>query len=260
MKRTLGRIRRWLGWLALTLGLLLIGPLIMLAGPQIELDSHWASADRSPAGLAPAPAATPEAVVQIYAARAFNWRGAFGVHTWIATKAAGAPHYRIYQVTRWSRPTVSKRRGSPDRAWFGNPPWLLADYRGDVAARMILHIEEAVAAYPLAERYRAWPGPNSNTFVAWVVRQVPGLRVQLPPLAVGKDYLVDGPLAEAPSDSGYQLALGGLIGVLVALEEGLEINLLGLTLGVDFAEPALALPGIGRVGLPQPIMGNAPTP
>ncbi|SDM07734.1 Protein of unknown function [Modicisalibacter muralis] len=258
MRRSNGRVLRGLGLLALTLVLLLAGPLFMLAGPRIDLGSHWASADRSSAGLAPLPERTPEAVIQIYAARAFNWRGAFGVHTWIATKPAGASSYRVHQVTRWSY-SASTQRSAPDRAWFGNSPWLLADYRGAAAARMIPLINDAAAAYPLAGRYRVWPGPNSNTFVAWVVRQVPGLRVQLPALAVGKDYLIDGPFAAAPSGSGYQFAVGGVIGILVALEEGIELNLLGLTLGVDFTKPALKLPGIGRVGFPQSVMGTVMT-
>ncbi len=35
---------------------------------------------------------------------------------------------------------------------------------------------------------------------------------------------------------------------MVAREEGIEVNLLGLTLGIDFAGPALKLPGLGRLG------------
>ena len=44
----------------------------------------WRTASREPAGLAPDPAITHEAVVQVYCARAVSWRGWFGVHTWIA--------------------------------------------------------------------------------------------------------------------------------------------------------------------------------
>ena len=43
--------------------------------------------------------------------------------------------------------------------------------------------------YPYADSYRVWPGPNSNTFTAFVLREVPELRVDLPPTAIGKDYL-----------------------------------------------------------------------
>jgi hypothetical protein len=31
-----------------------------------------------------------------------------------------------------------------------------------------------------------------NTFVAWVIRQAPGLNAALPNIAIGKDYLADG--------------------------------------------------------------------
>ncbi|RAR57043.1 uncharacterized protein DUF3750 [Onishia taeanensis] len=236
--------------------LLLAGPLWMLAGERVDLDTHWSDADRRPAGLAPAPAVTPEAVVQVYAARAYSWRGAFAVHTWIATKAAGAEGYRRHQVLSWRRPTVVSQWGPPDRAWYGNPPRLLADYRGASAAKLIPRIETAVARYPAPDRYRAWPGPNSNTFIAWIVREVPGLEVTLPAHALGKDYLFDGVLADAPSGSGYQLALGGLVGVLLARDEGLEVNLLGLTLGIDLWPPALKLPGIGRLGAAEPVQGD----
>ncbi|SHF76016.1 Protein of unknown function [Modicisalibacter ilicicola DSM 19980] len=238
------------------LTLLLAGPMLMLTSPRVDLDSHWATADRSPTRLAPHPDRVRDAVVQVYAARAFNWRGAFAVHTWIATKVANAPYYQVHEVTRWYRSTTTTHRQSPDRAWYGSAPWLLADYRGEMAARMIPGIIAAVADYPGAMEYDVWPGPNSNTFVAWVVRRVPELRVHLPAIAVGKDYLPEGVLAKAPSGSGYQLSLGGVFGWVVALEEGIELNLLGLTLGIDLTYPALKLPGIGRVGFAEPVMGN----
>ena len=55
-------------------------------------------------------------------------------------------------------------------------------------------------------------------------------------------------IGHAPSGSGVQLSLYGLLGVIVAPEEGMEFNVLGLSLGVDVAQPALRLPGLGRVG------------
>ncbi|WP_280540745.1 DUF3750 domain-containing protein [Chromohalobacter sp. 11-W] len=235
--------------LAIVLALLLAGPAYMLASQRVALGGVWSQADRSSVGLAPAPSTHPEALVQVYAARAFDWRGAFGVHTWIATKPAGATHYQVHQVLGWRRPTVSSRPDVPDRAWYGSAPTLLTELRGKSAKRAIPEIREAVAAYPVTDRYRVWPGPNSNTFVAWVVRRVPGLRVDFPPTAVGKDYLLDTIVAEAPSGTGYQVSLGGLLGLTVAYDEGIEWQLLGLTLGVDITRPALKLPGIGRLGM-----------
>src|SRR5690606_20136220 len=111
----------------------------------------------------------------------------------------------------------------------------------------------AVADYPWPDRYRVWPGPNSNTFIAHIAREVPELRVDLPPTAIGKDFL--GPttfLAPTPSGTGWQVSLYGLLGAAVALEEGVEFNLLGLSVGVDVNDLALRLPGIGRVGRVTP--------
>ena len=105
-------------------------------------------------------------------------------------------------------------------------------------------------ACPTPHEYRAWPGPNSNTFTAYIARQAPELGLDLPSNAVGKDFLPGGALfATAPSGSGFQVSLYGLAGVLLAVDEGFELNLLGLSIGLDATVPALKLPAIGRVGL-----------
>ena len=64
----------------------------------------WRLAHRRqrPVGLAPDPATHPEAIVQVYAGRAFSWRGAFAVHTWLAAKPKGADAYTRYEVIGWN--------------------------------------------------------------------------------------------------------------------------------------------------------------
>ncbi|SBR49118.1 DUF3750 domain-containing protein [Halomonas sp. HL-93] len=256
MKKTLALLGRWIAVSILLLGVLLAGPVWMLASDQIVTDGHWSALDRSSADIAPSPEDVSEAVVQVYAARAYNWRGAFGVHIWIATKSQNADHYRLHQVLSWRRPTVVSSTDTPDRSWFGNPPELLADYRGEQAQQMIPQIADAASRFPYADLYRVWPGPNSNSFIAWIAREVPSLKVALPVTAVGKDYLFDGVVAPVPSGTGYQLSLGGVVGLLVALEEGIEVNILGLGVGIDVMRPALKLPGIARLGMPAKVMGN----
>jgi hypothetical protein len=152
-------------------------------------------------------------------------------------------------------------QGVPDRYWFGARPRLIAELRGPAAARAIPRIAAAVAAYPYKASYRTWPGPNSNTFVAYVLRQVPELGADLPPTAIGKDYL-PGPgfVARTPSGGGMQISLFGLAGVLVSKAEGIELNLLGLSFGVDPGELALRLPGIGKLGLNVRDARGAPAP
>ncbi len=252
--------RRLTRALLVVITMLVSGPLLVGARGDINFDADWRTADRSSAGIAPPAASTPEAVVQVYAARAFHWRGLFGVHTWVATKAAGAGSYTVHEVLGWKQAragtVVESRADLPDRSWYDADPWLVRDIRGPAAAALIPQIEAAVASYPHAQRYRIWPGPNSNTFVAWIAREVPALGVSLPPTAIGKDYLGEGRwFGPAPSGTGYQLSCGGWFGALVARREGIEFNVLGLVLGVDLLRPALKLPGLGRVGLAEDIAG-----
>jgi hypothetical protein len=145
-------------------------------------------------------------------------------------------------------------RAGPDDQWFGARPELLVDARGAGVDALVTKVEAAVAAYPYPTTYRTWPGPNSNTFIAWIGQQVPELRLHLPPTAIGKDFLPHGlPAALTPSHRGVQVSLLGLAGVLAGVDEGLEVNLLGLTFGVDVLAPALKLPVAGRVGVsPSP--------
>lgn len=234
--------------------ILLAGPMLVVSCGEIRLGRDWRTADRSSTGVAPDPAITREAVIQVYSARAFNWRGMFAVHTWIATKGENANGYTVHQVVGWRQlrglPVLASGPGIPDRSWFGSPPRVIAEIRGDKAETLIPQIQMAVATYPYPERYTTWPGPNSNTFVAHVAREVPELRLELPTTAIGKDYLSNGKLtARAPSGTGYQISLFGLVGVTAATKEGLELNLLGLAFGIDPESLAVKLPGLGNVGL-----------
>ncbi len=229
-------------------------PLYTVLSGQAPLGRDYRTADRSSAGIAPLAETTPEAVVQVYAARALNWRGIFGVHTWIATKPENAKEYTVHQVIGWRRyrnlPVLASAPGIPDGRWFGNEPELLAELRGEAAAKAIAKITDAVATYPYPNDYRLWPGPNSNTFMAYVGRQVPELELDLPVTAIGKDYPINGSVIDrAPSGTGYQLSMLGLLGLTLARDEGLELNLLGLSFGIDFSKPAIKLPFIGRLGL-----------
>ena len=114
---------------------------------------------------------------------------------------------------------------------------------------MIQKIRDAVASYP-PQDYRAWPGPNSNTFTDYIARSVPELGLGLPANAIGKDFLPGGAVYDvAPSGTGFQISLFGMAGLLVAATEGLELNLLGATIGFDFKAPALKPPAIGRLGI-----------
>lgn len=219
--------------------------------------SDWRTARRDSTGQAPDAGSTPEAVIQVYSARAFSWRGAFGVHTWIAAKPSGAAQYTRFEVFGFNvahgREAVRVSQGVPDGYWYGNRPEVLREMRGgEEVDHLIARLHVAAARYPYNHEYRVWPGPNSNTFIAYLARAVPELDLELPTTAIGKDYLPDGAIfASAPSGTGVQVSFGGVLGVMLAAQEGIELNLLGLSAGVDFWPPAIKLPGVGRIGFPE---------
>jgi hypothetical protein len=215
----------------------------------------WSNAPRHSSGLAPDPRVNRDAIVQIYNARAFSWRGIFATHPWIVVKKSGASAYTRYEVVGWGAgPKLRTDYATADGLWYGSEPTLLVDLRGPRADALVDRIQSAVASYPFKEAYRTWPGPNSNTFLAHVAREVPELSLDIPASAIGKDYRPwYQPVGYAPSGTGMQISILGLLGVTVAVEEGVEVNLLGLSFGIDLLRPALRLPAIGRLGVAEDV-------
>src|SRR3954454_3926162 len=90
--------------------------------------ADWRSASRHPAGLAPDPATTREAVVQVYSARAVSWRGWFGVHSWIAVKRRDSREFTVHEVIGWrlsrTGTVLVRSNRQPDGYWYGARPEL----------------------------------------------------------------------------------------------------------------------------------------
>jgi len=169
------------------------------AGMALVVASLWATSlalEPTPFGTATAPDPTHHsgAVIQVYGADVWGFRGHFAIHTWVATKAQDADAYRIYQVIGWrqrrGRPVLSISEGQPDKPWFGSPAILLHEKRGVEAAALVEEVEQAVQNYPYPDEYKMWPGPNSNSFVAWIALEVPELGLELPAKAIGQSWMV----------------------------------------------------------------------
>lgn len=156
-------------------------------------NNDWRNASREPAGIAPDPTQHSSAVVEVYAADAFSWRGWFAVHTWLAIKPINADEYTVYEVVGWrvdsGRSALREyKTATPDRYWYGAKPEKVLSLQGVAAARLIPEIEAAIARYPWKDEYKVFPGPNSNTFPAWIGKQVPELGLTLPFRAIGSGY------------------------------------------------------------------------
>lgn len=153
----------------------------------------WRTASRKPAGVAPDPLQTQEAVLQVYGAPTWGWRGWFSMHTWIAAKRTGETAYTVYELIGWRQhrglPLVRIEKDIPDRLWFGEKPRVLSNHRGGDTDRLIDAVDRAARSYPWPGIYRSFPGPNSNTFTAWIAREVPALNLDLPLSAIGSGYV-----------------------------------------------------------------------
>ena len=170
----------------------------LAALPVLAAASLWATSlalepDAVGEALAPDPATYPEAVIQVYGADVWGFRGNFAIHTWVAVKDRDESDYTIYQVIGWrqrrGRPVLSISEGNPARPWFGSPPILLHERRGPRAEPLVERVRNAVAGYPFANDYRMWPGPNSNSFIAWIGLEVPELELNLPAKAIGQSWM-----------------------------------------------------------------------
>ena len=203
--------------------------------------------------MAPAPDEHPEAVIQVYAARTWGWKGALAVHSLGRVQAGGRRRHTT--ATRWWAGAWQRRAGrapqpSPAGRALGrqrpHAPARSARARGrgtdpEAAGRdrpLSLRSDLRDLARPEFQHVRSLARPRS-----------PRAAATLPPTAIGKDFLGGQLAARTPSGTGLQLSLGGLLGIAVGIEEGVEVNILGLVLGLDPKRLGIKLPGIGQLGV-----------
>ena len=221
--------------------------------------ASWRNADWSSTGSLPDPAADPAARVLVMSGRTGGWKGVFSVHSWVVLKPENGRSWQRYDVVGWGSP-VRINGWAPDGRWYGNRPQVVLDLRGADAAKALPKVEAAIESYDYANAgdYRIWPGPNSNTFVATVLRAIPEAETILPANAVGRDFRPLPYVGLTDSGTGVEASLWGLLGVKLGWVEGVEVNFLGLVAGIDLRNPGVKLPGFGRIGLPQDTATAAP--
>jgi Protein of unknown function (DUF3750) len=240
-------------YLALFVALTIVLPISVGAalGYAKGWPQNWRATSWNSSGMLPKAVKLKPATVMILSTRTGQWKSIFAEHMSIVLKPEGADHWTRYDVVGWGNP-VRRDAYAADALWYGNTPRVIYRLEGDAAAKLIPAIEDSIAHYPHQSRgtYTVWPGPNSNTFVSWIVRHTDGFSAELPPVAVGKDWLA--PLFGsdvAPSKTGYSFSIAGVIGGTLAWEEGAELHLLGSTIGIDPNDLAIKLPALGKLSL-----------
>lgn len=159
-------------------GVLLAGALLLWAWvpPPLALqdDAHWAAELEVPGGPA----------VQLHLS-AVPFSGQRAVHPFFLVRGEdqGFHRYEVWQSPGEQGSHVWVDENAPGFTMdTGTVLW--AQVQGQQALRVV---EVLQSSYPCAERYLLLPGPNSNTYAAWVLEQS-GWSVTLPEQALGKGW------------------------------------------------------------------------
>jgi hypothetical protein len=114
----------------------------------------------------------------------------FASHCWFVVFDGGrAERWEVWQTKRAGGRAIGHLHcdlKAPDAGVGGGPMRVEAEWTGEQAER-ITEVLKKAHAYPFCERYRYWPGPNSNTYAAWILRQA-GIDYRLPRHAIGGGY------------------------------------------------------------------------
>ncbi|HTR49213.1 MAG TPA: DUF3750 domain-containing protein [Kofleriaceae bacterium] len=166
-------------------------------------------------------------------------------HPWFAVRRKGEQRWALYEVPSETSADDPFDRG---RDYYGNPI-LHAVWRGEEADRAADCIDREAGAIirDIDDHYIFYPGPNSNTFGDRVLRKC-HLHASLPSTSVGKDWR--GWIGAGVTSEGTGLQLETpIVGLKIGLKEGIELHVIGLSIGIDLWPPAIILPlGPGRLG------------
>lgn len=163
-------------------------------------------------------------------------------HPWFAVRKQGEVEWKVYEVPN---PGV-ERDPFREHAPYVDPI-LHKVWRGAEADRAAACLEREAGPWLKRLNYRFYPGPNSNTFGAMMLRACK-LSASLPATAIGKDWRGLVGAGRTTERTGVEL-MTALAGIRIGLKEGLSIHVLGLEFGIDLWPPALIVPlGPGRIG------------
>jgi hypothetical protein len=202
---------------------------------------------------APTPLAIPNDDVDLVVIKAVRlpngepWYSQFADHCWIDLHQAGKQNWTRVEANTDPEIWDVAPEGAFDLQRWDRPVEILAIQTGADAARSIPLILQQAKTVAQDFEYRAFPGPNSNTYVARILNQVPGLNAELTHNSVGKDYTSSVSAGWTQAGDGLRLDVP-MLGASLGWQQGIELHLIGLTAGISFWPPALKLPILPRIG------------
>ncbi|WP_442510994.1 DUF3750 domain-containing protein [Novipirellula sp. SH528] len=110
--------------------------------------------------------------VDLWTAR-IPWIGRFAEHHWFVVSRPGSrDRWEVWQTpnecdTSWQYLHCNLL---PPEAGVGNGAGrMITRWNGEEGASLATRIESTPDTYPWRNQYRVFPGPNSNTYVQWVL-------------------------------------------------------------------------------------------
>lgn len=113
-----------------------------------------------------------ETIVDLWSAR-IPGLGRFAEHHWLVVCCeSNADRWEVWQTpseceTSWGH--LHRNLMRPSSGVGNGPGRVVRRWTGDDAVYLSHRIESSPTAYPWHDRYRVFPGPNSNTYVQWVL-------------------------------------------------------------------------------------------
>jgi len=173
------------------------------------------------------------------------WYSTHAEHGWYDVKTESGWH-RVEVMGRSTGVMVTSIddvEARSDQRFGDRQVHVLRLVEGESARQIGAQILAKAEQYPHAYDYAPYPGPNSNTFVEWLSKEVPGLWLEQYGTAVGKDYPMNGWVSGGVTTTRTGLELETpFLGVQAGLVEGVELHLLCMTIGIGIWPPQLKLP------------------
>jgi len=133
-----------------------------------------------------------QSVVRLYVAQVGGGLGFLSTHAWFLTKPADRDSFQRWEVSYipdGPYEHVRLNHRLPTEYVSGSRVFVWAERVGPEAAGLVEFIEANAPLYPCRSHYYFYPGPNSNTFIQWMLDEA-GWDVELPYTSIGSDWPV----------------------------------------------------------------------